>query len=116
MNKIITATILLIVFITCARAELKPVTDGPLTLFYEQESNTKIAEDIYRHVWQVSVNKEDDRVVRIYNVTCNGKSISDTGIKLGKTGFYEYYSFSTVDAKPIGDWVYDVEVEGPTGE
>jgi len=111
-------TILLIAFVACihaANAQLKPVNDGPLTLFYETEITTQNRDGTYRHVWEVSVNAKEDRVIKIYNVTCNGDDVSETGIKLGINGFYTNYSFICINRHPTEDWVYDLEVEGPTG-
>jgi hypothetical protein len=98
-----------------SRAALKPVTDGPLTLFYEEETNTKNSDGTYHHVWHLVANTKDEKVIKLYNITCDEELITEAGIKLGENGFKKSYTFEHNDTAPVGNWAYDIEVEGPTG-
>jgi len=92
---------------------LEPVygEDGGPILFYQESKDTKTTKG-WHHVWHLVANNALQKVVRVYNVTCEGNALNDNEVRLGK-GRAANATFEYDTAKQDVEWGYDTAVEMP---
>jgi hypothetical protein len=64
----------------------------------------------WHHVWHLVVNNALQKVVRVYNVTCEGNALNNNEVRLGK-GRADNATFEYDTAKEDVEWGYDTAVE-----